>query len=185
MPEISDLSAVHQRTVRRLSRNKPVSVDRITGLVDRAKGDFFKEHPDVTAVDWSYDTTTINGSTLPGQLLPLENTVKVVDEIVGDQHISVLIGRRKAGTRVGIHVNEGEGAIFFVGGKGRITDFMEGFPDSIKSVGSYSYQPSGIPKSEANLTTKNIRLMNILIAPADEPSIIYLEPGFPGYNPPS
>ena len=185
MPEISDLSVAQQRAVRRLSRNKPVSVDRLTGLVDTAKSEFFEEHPGATAVDWSYGTSTINGSTLPGQLLPLQNTVKVMDEIIGDRHISVLTGVRKAGTRVGIHVNEGEGAIFFVGGKGRITDYMEGLPDSVKPVGSYGYLPSGIPKSEANLTTKNIRLMHILIAPSDESSIFYLEPGTPGYNPPS
>ncbi len=117
MNEISDLTKRQQRTVNRLANEKKVSVDRITGLVNSIRRDFYETNPDATGVDWSYGTTTINGAVPPGRLLPLQNTVEVVDKIVGDQHISVMLGTRRAGTRVGIHVHESGGTTFVVGGK--------------------------------------------------------------------
>ena len=184
MGQISELSAINQRTVKRLSEDKNVSVDRITGLVNTIKNEFYREHPDATGDDWSYGTTTINGSVPPGRLLPLQNVEEVVDKIVGGQHVSVMIGTRKAGTRVGIHVHESGGTTFVIGGKGLITDFVEGFPDKINPVGSYYYMPSNIPMSAANLSKKDVRLMDVFITPVDEPTITIIEPGYPGYNPP-
>jgi uncharacterized RmlC-like cupin family protein len=185
MGKISGLSSVNQRTVERLSREKKVSVDRITGLVNSIRTEFYDEHPDATGMDWSYGTTTINGSTPPGRLLPLQDTVEVVDKIVGGQHVSVMLGTRKAGTRVGIHVHESGGTTFVVGGKGRITDFVEGFPNSFNPVGSYYYMPSNIPMSAANLSKRDVRLMDVFITPVGEAAITIIEPGYPGYNPPA
>ncbi len=179
MPEISDLTKRQQRTVNRLANGKKASVDRITGLVNSIKRDFYEAHPDATGMEWSYGTTTINGETPPGRLLPLQNTDKVVDKIVGDQHISVTLGTRRANTRVGIHVHESGGTTFVVGGKGRITDFVEGFPNSINPVGSYYYMPSNIPMAAANLTNKRVRLMDVFVTPVGEPEITIIEPGWP------
>lgn len=184
MGQISQLSKVDQRTVKRLSKNKEVSTDRITGLVDKIRDDFYSTHPDATGDDWSYGTTTINGSVPPGRLLPLQDSQTVVDEIIGDQHILVEIGTRKAGTRVGIHVHESGGTTFVLSGEGRITDFVEGFPNSINPVDSYYYMPSNIPMSAANLSNKDVRLMDIFVTPVGEPAITIIEPGYPGYNPP-
>ena len=116
--------------------------------------------------------------------MPLQNTVEVVDEIIGDQHISVMIGTRKAGTRVGIHVHESGGTTFVIRGKGRITDFVQGFPSGINPVGSYYYMPSNIPMSAANLSNRDVRLMDVFITPVGQPAITIIEPGYPGYNPP-
>ena len=183
MTEISDLTKRQQRTVNRLANEKKASVDRITGLVNSIRRDFYEANPDATGLDWSYGTTTINGAVPPGRLLPLQNTVEVIDRIVGDQHISVMLGTRKAGTRVGIHVHESGGATFVVGGKGRITDFVQGFPNSLNPVGSYYYMPSSIPMSAANLSSKDVRLMDVFVTPVGEPAITIIEPGYPGYNP--
>ena len=184
MPAISDLTRRQQRTVARLAKQKPVSIDRITGLVDAIEQDFYEANPDATGMDWSYGTTKINGKAPAGRPLLLQNTVEVVDEIVGDKHISVMLGTRKAGTRSGIHVHESGGTTFVVGGNGRITDFVEGFANTFNPVGSYYYMPSNIPMSASNLSGKDLRLMDIFVTPIGEPSVTIIEPGYPGFNPP-
>lgn len=108
---------------------------------------------------------------------------EVFNEDVGDQHISVMIGTRKAGTRVGIHVHESGGTTFVLSGKGRITDFVEGSPNSLNPVGSYYYMPANIPMSAANLSKKDVRLMDVFITPIGVPEITIIEPGAPGYIP--
>lgn len=182
--QISKLSKFNQRTVKRLSKDKKVSPDRVTGLINTIKNDFYSANPDALGDDWSYGTTTINGSVPPGRLLPLKNVERVVDEIVGDQHVSVNIGTRKAGTRVGIHVNEYGGTTFVIGGKGRYNEFLEGFPNSKNPVGSYFYVPSNTPVSAANLSRKDIRIMDIFVTPVGVADTVFIEPGYPGYNPP-
>jgi quercetin dioxygenase-like cupin family protein len=106
--------------------------------------------------------------------------VTVVDRTVEGQHISVMLGTREAGTRVGIHVHESGGTTFVVGGKGRITDFVEGFPNSLNPVGSYYYMPANIPMSAANLSSKDVRLMDVFVTPAGAPPITIIEPGWVG-----
>jgi hypothetical protein len=179
MPLISDLTPRQQRTVSRLAKGKDVAVDRITGLVDSIKRDFYEENPDATGIDWKFGTTTINGEVPPGRLLPLQNESVVVDEIVGETKVNVFIGTRKAGTRVGIHVHESGGTTFVIGGKGRITDFVEGFSNAEYPVGSYYYMPSDIPMSAANLTDKDVRLMDVFVTPVGQPFITFIEPGYP------
>jgi uncharacterized RmlC-like cupin family protein len=180
MPLISDLTKRQQQTVARLASEKKVSVDRITGLVNSIKRDFYETHPDATGMNWSDGTTTINGVVPPGRLQALQDPVTVVDRTVGGQHISVMLGTREAGTRVGIHVHESGGTTFVVGGKGRITDFVEGFPNSLNPVGSYYYMPANIPMSAANLSSKDVRLMDVFVTPAGAPPITIIEPGWLG-----
>ena len=184
MDQITDLSKQNQKTVERLARGKAVGIDRITGLVDTIKADFYAENPDVKPLEWSYGTTTINGSTPPGKLLQLQNSKTVVDEIVGDLHYLVTIGTREAGTRVGIHVHESGGTTFLVGGKGKITDYVQGLPNAKHSLGGYYYMPANIPMSADNETAKNTRLMDVFIYPVGGQPITIIEPGYPGYNPP-
>ncbi len=103
----------------------------------------------------------------------------ITDEITGDQQVRVFLGTRKAGTRAGIHVHESGGLTFVVGGKGRVTDFVEGFPNAEYPVCSYYSMPSNIPMSAANLTDKNVRLMDVFVTPVGQPFITFIEPGYP------
>ncbi len=179
MPLISDLTLRQQRTVTRLVKGKDVSVDRITGLVDSIKRDFYEENPDATGIDWQFGTSTINGSVPPGRPFPIQNEKTLVDEITGNQRIRVFLGTRKGGTRAGIHVHESGGTTFVVGGKGRVTDFIEGLPNAKYPVGSYYYMPSNIPMTAANLTDKNVRLMDVFVNPIGQEFITFIEPGYP------
>ena len=185
MDQISDLSKQNQRTVQRLSRGKEVSVDRITGLIETIKSEFYAEHPDATGMDWHYNTTVVNGSTPPGGLIPTQDNQTVVDKIVGGQHYLVLISTRLAGTRAGIHVHESGGTTFLIGGKGKITDYVQGFSNTKHSEGGYYYMPANIPMSADNRSAKDVRLMDIFITPVGSPAITIIEPGYPGYNPPA
>lgn len=54
MSKVSNLSSINRRTVKRLSNGKKVSVDRITGLVNSIKTEFYEENQDATGIDWSY-----------------------------------------------------------------------------------------------------------------------------------
>ena len=65
MPLISDLTRREQRTVARLVKDKDVAVDRITGLFESIKEDFYKENPNATGIDWKPGTATVNGSAPP------------------------------------------------------------------------------------------------------------------------
>jgi len=179
MPLISDLTLRQQRTITRLAKGKNVAVDRITGLIESIKQDFYEANPDATGIDWQFGTTTINGEPPLGRPLPLQNVEMVADEITGDEQVIADVGTRKAGTRVGIHVHEYGGATFVIGGKGKITDFVEGFPNAEYSVGSYYYMPANIPMSAANLTDKGVRLMDVFVTPVGEPVITFIEPGYP------
>ena len=194
MDAISELSRADRSTVWRLTHGRSASFDSITGLVGNIKDQFYKEHPEVKDLNWNYGTTTINGSTLPGTTLPLQDVVETVDKIVGNQHLTVSFGTRMAGTRVGIHVHESGGTTFVLdgtGGKGgiaatgRITDFVQGAANNVCPVGTYYYMPSNIPMVAANLSDSDVRLMDIFLSPVGQPSTTIIEPGYPGYNPPA
>lgn len=179
MPLISDLTRRQQRTVTRLAKGKNVAVDRITRLIKSIKQDFYEANPDATGIDWQLGKTKINGEALPGRLFSLQNVDVVADKIIGDAQLLVELGTRKAGTRVGIHVHEYGGATFVIGGKGKITDFVQGLPNADYPAGSYYYMPANIPMSAANLTGKGVRLMDVFVTPVGEPVITFLEPGYP------
>lgn len=130
-------------------------------------------------MDWSDPTTTINGQSLPGTLLPFTKTVSVVDEVVDGRRIAVNLGTRKAGTRVAIHAHEAGGSVaFHIGGKGQLTTWTEGLPDGSVSKGDYYYSPTNIPISAANLTNHGVRVLDVFVTPVDVPQYSVLEPGW-------
>ena len=190
MPKISDLSREDRATINvlRSFKNQTLSGDKITGMIDSLvngiRQDFFGAHPEaINGESWDYETTTINGRTPPGKLLPLQGAHEVVDEITGEHHYRVSIGTRVAGTRVGIHVHEEGGTTFVIGGKvGRITDLVQGYPNALNPFGSYYYMPSNIPMAAANYSNQDVLLMDIFINTVGIPPITIIEPGYPGYN---
>ena len=193
MPSISQLTREDRLTVNLLRsfKNQRLSGDKITGmiesLVDGIKQDFFATHPEAINGDsWNYGTTTINGRTPPGKLLPLQGVHEVVDEITGEYHYRVSIGTREAGTRVGIHVHEEGGTTFVLqgGNGGRITDLVQGYPNALNPAGSFYYMPSNIPMAAANYSNQDVLLMDVFVNTIGVPPITIIEPGYPGYNPP-
>jgi uncharacterized RmlC-like cupin family protein len=174
---ISDFSKKDRRTLRRLSKAKPVRADLITGLVDRAGSIFYRSHPDAVPVEWSNPTTSINDQDLPGDLAPLVKTVKVIDELTGSRRVVVNIGTRKAGTRVPIFTHEaGAGLVVPIGGKGLLTTWTEGLPVGRVSKGDFFYTPTNIPVSAANISDYGIRFLDISVVPVGVSLSTDLEP---------
>ena len=195
MPAISSLSPKDQRTVRRLWKGKSIRIDNITGMMDRIKSDFYQDHPSaVDGNDWKMPTYTINGEKPLGALLPLQSSRTIVNDVTGEDRyqedlgnhrVVVNIGNRNAGTRVGIHVHESGGATFVMKGKGEITDFVEGYPNSVNPKGDFYYMPSDIQMSASNLTDKNVWLMDVFVTETPQsPEITIIEPGYSGYKNP-
>jgi len=188
MSLIQNLSKDQQLVINQLSKFRQVSYDRVTGLVESIKADWLEANPDYHPLDWHYDTNEVNSQRLPGQLLPLQFSHTVIDQIYDNRHIRVSVGVREADTRVGIHVHESGGTTFVIDGDGVISDFVEGYADTFKpqghnSQGHYYYMPPGLPMSAANLSNQPVVLMDIFVTPIGSPPITIIEPGYPGYAP--
>lgn len=180
---ISDLSKKNQRTVDRLWEQKPVSIDKITGLFDTIQNEFYRENPDFVPSGWSKPTTRLNHAPLPGKLKPYPNGKPLLRESTDTLDIYVDKGTRLNGTRAGIHVHESGGITFVMRGKGGITDFVEGYANTYNPSGHYYYMPAKTMMSASNFSGSNVQLMDIFITPPGQPPITILEPGYPGYLP--
>lgn len=176
-----DFSRRDVKTIRRLATAKPVRADLITGLFDRITEQYYADHPDAQPIAWVDPTTTINGQSLPGTLLPFTKTVPVVDDVIDGRNVVVNLGTREPGTRVAIHVHEAGGSVaFIIGGKGKLKTWTQGLDDGLVSKGGFYYSPSNIPIAAANLTDRGVRVLDILVTPVDMPQWEVLEPGWPG-----
>ena len=181
---ISDLSKTNQRTVRRLWKQKPVSVDKITGLFKTIENTFYKENPNFEPSGWNKPTTELNYAPLPGRLKPLSNRKELLHVTTDTLEIHVDKGTRLNGTRVGIHVHENAGITFVMRGKkGGITDFVEGYTNTFNPTVHYYYMPANTIMSASNFSGSDVKLMDLFITPPGEPPITILEPGYPGYMP--
>lgn len=181
---ISDLSKTNQRTVRRLWKQKPVSVDKITGLFNTIEDNFYAENPDFEPSGWSKPTTKLNYAPLPGKLKPYPNDQELLYETTDTFDIYVNKGTRLNGSRAGIHVHESGGITFVMRGKnGGITDFVEGYANTFNPMGHYYYMPANTMMSASNFSGSDVKLMDLFITPPGEPPITVLEPGYPGYVP--
>ena len=179
---ISDLSKKNQRTVNRLWEQKPISVDKITGLFNTIENEFYRNNPDFEpGYDWSKPTTQLNYAPLPGKLKPYPKGKALLRESTGTHDIYVDKGTRLDGTRAGIHVHESGGITFMMRGKGGITDFVEGYTNTFNPVGHYYYMPANTMMSASNFSGSDVKLMDIFITPSGQPPITVLEPGYPGY----
>ena len=122
--------------------------------------------------------TTINGEVPPGELLPLQDVVSLLDTIDGQgNHLVVTRGTREPGTRVGIHVHGYGGYTCVLSGV--ITDFVEGKEPAEWPAGTCYYMPPDTPMSAANLGTEPAVLIDNFTVPPGEPTITILEPGWP------
>lgn len=124
---------------------------------------------------WKAPLTKINGKSPKGEVLPLEDTVKMLDVIdANGLRLLVTKGVRKAGTRVGIHVHKYGGHTCVLSGE--ITDFVEGSKPSVYPAGTCYYMPPNTPMSAANLTDKDAVLIDTFNLPPGEEAITILEP---------
>lgn len=122
--------------------------------------------------------TQINGSVPPGELLPLQNTVTMLDTIdANGLRLVIMKGVRKAGTRVGIHVHKYGGHTCVMSGE--ITDFVEGLEPQVYPAGTCYYMPPNTPMSAANLGEEDAVLIDTFNLPEGEPTITILEPNWP------
>ncbi|MFC4172505.1 cupin domain-containing protein [Microvirga sp. GCM10011540] len=135
---------------------------------------------DVTAVAEEKPSvvTTINGETLPGQLLPLQDVSTMIDTIdANGNRLVVTKGIRKAGTRVGIHVHKHGGHTCVLSGE--ITGFMEGAKPHKWPAGTCYYMPPNTAMAAANLGEEDATLIDTFSLPPGEPTITILEPDYP------
>ncbi len=183
MDRTANLSKRDRVTVNRLAEGDTVSVDRITGLFHNVRSQFFAEHPHATGVAWEFGTTTINGKTPPGQAIPLQDVVTVMNTVDGYEQILVTKGTRGAGERASIHVHQYGATTFVIGGKGADTDISQGHRTTKYPKGTYYYMPANTPMTAANLTKHDVTIMNVFVLPLGVPGTTFIEPGAPGFNP--
>ena len=182
---ISDLSKTNQRTVRRLWKQKPVSIDKITGLFYTIQNNFYAENPDFEPSGWSKPTTEVNYAPVPGPMKTYADPSELFHYIDpnGSLEISVEKGNRVYPSRTGIHVHESAGVTFVMRGKSGITDFVEGRKNSYNPKGDYYYMPANTPMAAANYSGADSILMDLFITPPGTPTLTVIEPGYPGYVP--
>jgi hypothetical protein len=180
---ISDLSKRNQHIVNRLWKEKPVSIDDITGLFNTIENEFYRENPDFEPSGWSKPTTQLNYAPLPEKLKPYPDGKELLRVKTDTLDIYVDKGTRLKGTRAGIHVHESGGITFVMRGKGGITDFVNGYMNTYNPTGHYYYMPANTTMSASNFSGGNVKLMDIFITPPGQSPITVLEPGYPGYVP--
>ncbi len=121
--------------------------------------------------------TTINGTTPPGVLQPLDDVTTMLDTITADgDRLLVVQGTRKAGTRAVIHVHAYGGYTCVL--TGAITDYVEGQPPTVFSAGSCYYMPPDVPMTAVNLGTEDVRLIDNFTIPPGAAPMTVLEPGW-------
>lgn len=186
MASISSLSKSQQKLVGRIWNGRSVKPRKIVKMFNSVAEDFYNENPDlITGNKWKKPTNLINGQKPAGELLPLQNSSVVIDEVVGTDKLHVSIGKRAAGTRVGIHVHELAGLTFVMKGKGEITDFVEGMENKLHPKGNYYFMPANIQMSASNQSSQDVWLMDIFVTNDAHPNTItIIEPQYPGYTNP-
>ena len=198
---ISQLPLRIQALISSLLENKEVDAEAFVELSEYTKDEFFENNPDFITSNWNWGTTDINNKPVDGELLPLQDSQAVIDEIINGKRLIVNLGTRKAGTRVGIHVHQSGGTTFVVGGEGAvtypsgsatsnvseegaITDYVEGYENSFNPAGSYYYMPYNTPMSASNLEDKDVLLLDVFYFPIEGEPITIIEEGYPTYDPP-
>ena len=184
MGSINQLPSQYQILISNLLDNKEVDPASFIKLSEYTKDEFFRNNPNFITSNWNWGTTQINNKDVDGNLLPLQDSRALIDEIIDGNRLIVNLGTRKAGTRVGIHVHQSGGTTFVVGGEGAITDYVEGYENSYNPVGNYYYMPYNTPMSAANLEEQDVVLLDLFYFPAEGQSITIIEEGYPTYDPP-
>ena len=190
MAKITELPRNFQRLIRDLHKGKPVKPQKIINMHRYISDDFY-ENSDLlsSGFEWRKPTRKINGEKPNGKLQVMENISDQMvdwtgkDKLTGEKvRVVANLGYRKAGTRVGIHIHEDSGITFVLKGKGAITDYVESLPNSVNTKGDYYFMPSNTPMAAANLTKRNIMLLDLFVVSIGTPPITIIEPGYPGYQ---
>lgn len=137
MSKISDLSQVIQNTIDKILLGNPIDPLFLPELYNYAQDQFFETDPGFITSNWNWNTSTVNGKDVDGNLLPLVNPSTIVDRVIDGKRLVANLGNRKAGTRVGVHVRESGGATFVIAGKSAITNSVEGYADTYNPVENY------------------------------------------------
>jgi len=152
----------------RLNKMKKVLIATTIGLLLSACS---------AAPKWTDPITAINGTVPDGELLPLQDTVKMLETETSDgMRLIVMKGTRKAGTRVGIHIHKYGGHTCVL--SGNMTDFVEGSEPSHYPTGTCYYMPADTPMAAANLGEEDAVLVDTFILPYGEDEITILEPNW-------
>jgi len=184
MTRINQLSQEFQNTIDNILLGNTIDPLVLLELYNYVQNQFFETNPGFITSNWNWNTSTVNGKEVDGNLLPLIGPSTIVDQVIDGKRLVANLGTRKAGTRVGVHVHESGGATFVIAGKGAITDSVEGYADTFNPVGNYYFMPYNTPMSAANLTEDDVVLLDLFFFPVDQTAITILEPDYPSYDPP-
>jgi Ca2+-binding RTX toxin-like protein len=184
MSRISDLSQEFLNSIDNILLGNSIDPLFLLELYNYAQNQFFETNPGIITSNWNWNTSTVNGKDVVGNLLPLVNTSTIVDQVIDGKRLVANLGTRKAGTRVGVHVHQSGGATFVIAGKGAITDSVEGYADTYNPLGNYYFMPYNTPMSAANLSEDDVVLLDVFFFPVDQTAITILEPDYPSYDPP-
>ena len=184
MSRINKLSQEFQNNIDNILLGNPIDPLVLLELYNYVQNQFFETNPGFITSNWNWNTSTVNGKEVDGNLLPLIGPSIIVDQVIDGKRLVANLGTRKAGTRVGVHVHESGGATFVIAGKGAITDSVEGYADTFNPVGNYYFMPYNTPMSAANLTEDDVVLLDLFFFPVDQTAITILEPDYPSYDPP-
>ena len=184
MTRINQLSQEFQNTIDNILLGNTIDPLVLLELYNYVQNQFFETNPGFITSNWNWNTSTVNGKEVDGNLLPLIDPSTIVDQVIDGKRLVANLGTRKAGTRVGVHVHESGGATFVIAGKGAITDSVEGYADTFNPVGNYYFMPYNTPMSAANLTEDDVVLLDVFFFPVDQTAITILEPDYPSYDPP-
>ena len=184
MTRINQLSQEFQNTIDNILLGSTIDPLVLLELYNYVQNQFFETNPGFITSNWNWNTSTVNGKEVDGNLLPLIGPSTIVDQVIDGKRLVANLGTRKECTRVGVHVHESGGATFVIAGKGAITDSVEGYAGSSNPVGNYYFMPYNTPMSAANLTEDDVVLLDLFFFPVDQTAITILEPDYPSYDPP-
>ena len=156
-----------------MNKKKQLILKRIIQILD-------KQDPGCDLMNLSKKTemfSKINGKEIPGKLLPLTNVKTLLEVKNSDGRIfRATKGTRKAGSRVGIHVHRYGGYTLVLSGE--MTDFVEGRESQKYKSPSGYYMPPCTPMAAANLSDKDVEIIDIFIGEPGSPFIEILEPNW-------
>jgi len=131
-----------------------------------------------TTYSTAKDITTLNGTSVPGRMLPLQNTLTMLDTVdANGLRLYITRGTRLAGTRVAIHTHEYGGQTCVL--TGVMTDFVDGMEPQTFPAGTCYYMPPDTLMSASNLGTEDAILIDTFNLPVGVPAITIREPGYP------
>ena len=91
MGSINQLPDQFQDLISNLVDNKEIDAASFVELYEFTKDEFFRNNPEFITSNWNWGTTQINDKAVEGELLPLQDSQTVIDEIINGNRLIVTL----------------------------------------------------------------------------------------------